>query len=73
MIASIFGLMFGGGSFITLPVLFLMGVDPKIALATSSLANVFLNLTGSVIFLRAKVVHPRVVKLLAPAFLQSRA
>ena len=35
--AGTYALMFGGGSFLTLPTLFLLGVDPKIAIASNQL------------------------------------
>ncbi|MFC1732442.1 sulfite exporter TauE/SafE family protein [candidate division KSB1 bacterium] len=67
--AGMYGLIFGGGSFLTLPTLFLMGVDPKIAIATNQLGAIGQMLTGSWIFIKKKKVYKDIVTWAAPAFL----
>ena len=67
--AGTYALMFGGGSFLTLPTLFLLGVDPKIAVASNQLGNIGQMLTGSWIFIKNKKINPEVIKWVAPAFL----
>lgn len=67
--AGMYGLIFGGGSFLTLPTLFLLGIDPKVAVATNQLGSIGQMLTGSWIFIKNKKVNPEVIKWAAPAFL----
>lgn len=67
--AGTYALMFGGGSFLTLPTLFLLGVDPKIAVASNQLGAIGQMLTGSWIFIKNKKINPEVIKWVAPAFL----
>ena len=67
--AGSFGIAFGGGSFVVLPILFLMGVDPKIAVATNVAAIVAQLLTGTIIFGRHKKVHYRLATKTAPFYL----
>ena len=67
--AGTYALMFGGGSFLTLPTLFLLGVDPKIAIASNQLGAIGQMLTGSWIFIKNKKINPEVIKWVAPAFL----
>lgn len=67
--AGTYALMFGGGSFLTLPTLFLLGVDPKIAVASNQLGAIGQMLTGSWIFYKNKKINFEVIKLVAPVFL----
>lgn len=67
--AGSFGIAFGGGSFLVLPILFLMGVDPKIAVATNVLAVVAQLLTGAIIFGRQKKVHYKLANKAMPFYL----
>ncbi len=67
--AGMYGLIFGGGSFLTLPTLFLLGVDPKVAIATNQLGAIGQTMTGSWIFLKNKKVYRDIVTWVAPAFL----
>ena len=67
--AGTYALMFGGGSFLTLPTLFLLGVDPKIAVASNQLGAIGQMLTGSWIFIKNKKINPEVIKWVAPSFL----
>ena len=64
-----FGIAFGGGSFVVLPILFLMGIDPKIAVATNVAAVVAQLLTGAIIFGRHKKVHYRLATKATPFYL----
>ncbi|MFH0837885.1 MAG: sulfite exporter TauE/SafE family protein [Patescibacteria group bacterium] len=64
-----FGIAFGGGSFVVLPVLFLMGVDPKIAVATNVAAAVAQLITGAIMFGRHKKVHYRLATKATPFYL----
>jgi uncharacterized membrane protein YfcA len=57
VLGSSFGIAFGGGSFVVLPVLFLLGVDPKIAVATNVVAAVAQLATGGLIFAKNKKIH----------------
>lgn len=52
-----YGIAFGGGSFVVLPVLFLLGVDPKVAVATNVAAAVGQLITGAIMFGRHKKIH----------------
>lgn len=56
-----YGIAFGGGSFLILPVLFLLGVDPKIAVATNVAAAIVQLATGAFKFHRNKKVHYEIV------------
>lgn len=56
-IGSSFGIAFGGGSFLVLPMLFLLGVDPKIAIATNIITIIAQLITGATIFGRHKKIH----------------
>lgn len=67
--AGMYGLIFGGGSFLTLPTLFLMGVDPKIAIATNQLGAIGQMMTGSWVFIKSHKVYRDIVSWVAPAFL----
>jgi uncharacterized membrane protein YfcA len=67
--AGMYGLIFGGGSFLTLPTLFLMGIDPKIAVATNLIGTFGQNITGSWIFLKNRKVYRDIISWVAPAFL----
>ncbi len=67
--AGSFGIAFGGGSFLVLPILFLMGVDPKIAVATNVVAVVAQLLTGAIIFGRQKKVHFKLASKVMPFYL----
>lgn len=67
--AGMYGLIFGGGSFLTLPTLFLLGVDPKIAIATNQLGAIGQMLTGTWVFVKNKKIYKDVVGWVAPAFL----
>ena len=57
VLGSSFGIAFGGGSFVVLPVLFLFGVDPKIAVATNVVAAVGQLATGALMFGMHKKIH----------------
>ncbi len=63
VLGSSFGIAFGGGSFIVLPVLFLLGVDPKIAVATNVVAAVGQLITGAIMFGTHKKIHFGIVPL----------
>lgn len=67
--AGIYGLIFGGGSFLTLPTLFLLGIDPKVAVATNQLGAIGQMMTGGWVFYKNHKINWDVVKLVAPAFL----
>ena len=67
--AGMYGLIFGGGSFLTLTTLFLLGVDPKVAIATNQLGSTGQMATGSWIFLKNNKVYKDIIKWVAPAFL----
>jgi len=68
-IGASYGIAFGGGSFMVLPVLFLLGVDPKIAIATNITAAIAQLVTGAFIFGRHKKVHYEVAPSIALFFL----
>lgn len=67
--AGMYGLIFGGGSFLTLPTLFLLGIDPKIAVATNQLGAIGQMITGSWVFFTRDKINFKVIKWMAPAFL----
>lgn len=67
--AGSYAIIFGGGSFLTLTTLFLLGVDPKIAVATNQCGTLGQMLTGSTFFITKKKTNPEVIKWAAPAFL----
>ncbi len=67
--AGMYGLIFGGGSFLTLPTLFLLGVDPKVAIATNHLGGIGQTMTGSWIFLKNHKIYRDIFTWVAPAFL----
>jgi len=68
-LGSSYGVAFGGGSFVVLPVLFLLGVDPKIAVATNVTAAIAQLITGAVMFSRHKKIHYEVAASTAPFYL----
>ncbi|MCK5613330.1 sulfite exporter TauE/SafE family protein [Candidatus Pacearchaeota archaeon] len=68
-LAGIYGLIFGGGSHLTLPFLFLLGIDPKIAIATNQVGAIGQLSTGSYVFIKNKKIHWDLVKWVAPAYL----
>ncbi len=68
-IASLSSVFVGGGSFITLPVLFLLGVNPKMAIATNYLASVFQFLTSGTVFWKSNKIKLSVAKKLIPAYI----
>lgn len=68
-LAGIYGIIFGGGSQITLPFLFLMGIDPKVAIATNQVGVVGQLSAGSSVFIKNKKIHWDLVKWIAPAYL----
>jgi uncharacterized membrane protein YfcA len=68
-LGSSFGIAFGGGSFVVLPVLFLLGVDPKIAVATNVVAAIAQLITGATIFSRHKKIHYEVAAYTTPFYL----
>jgi len=57
VLGSSYGIAFGGGSFVVLPVLFLLGVDPKMAVATNVLAAVGQLITGAIMFGTHRKIH----------------
>jgi uncharacterized membrane protein YfcA len=67
--AGTYALMFGGGSLLTLPTLFLLGVDPRIAIASNQLGAIGQLIAGSWVFIKNKKINPEVIKWVAPAFL----
>jgi len=67
--AGMYGLIFGGGSFLTLPTLFLLGVDPKVAIATNQLGAIGQMMTGSFIFAKKHKIYRDIITWVAPAFL----
>jgi len=67
--AGSYAIIFGGGSFLTLTTLFLLGVDPKVAVATNQTGTLGQMLTGSFIFIKHKKTNPEVIKWAAPAFI----
>ena len=67
--AGSYAIIFGGGSFLTLTTLFLLGVDPKVAVATNQCGTLGQMLTGSAIFIKNKKTNPEVIKWAAPAFI----
>lgn len=66
IVASTFGIIFGGGSFIIFPVLFLLGVDAKIAVATNLVGALAQLLTGALIFNKRQKIHFNIVKIIIP-------
>ncbi len=68
-LAGIYGLIFGGGSHLTLPFLFLLGIDPKVAIATNQFGALGQLFTGSYVFIKNKKIHWDLVKWVAPAYL----
>jgi len=66
---STYGVIFGGGSFLVLPVLFLLGVEPKIAIGTNLVAAILQPITGAIMFSKLKKVDYGVVKRTAPFYL----
>ena len=64
--ASTFSIIFGGGSFIIFPTLFLLGIDAKIAVATNLVGALAQVLTGSVFFNKRHKIHFNIVKIVIP-------
>jgi len=55
--AGMYGLIFGGGGFLVLPTLFLLGIDPKVAVATNQLGSIGEMIVGSWIFIKNKKIN----------------
>lgn len=60
--AATYGIMFGSGSFVILPTLFLLGVDPKVAIASNLTAALAQLITGFLEFYHYKKIHFDVIK-----------
>ncbi|MBN2087546.1 sulfite exporter TauE/SafE family protein [Candidatus Peregrinibacteria bacterium] len=65
-LASIFSIMFGGGSFILFPTLFLLGIDAKVVVATNLTAVLAQLITGTIVFNKKKKVNFSVAKSVIP-------
>ncbi len=64
--AGFYGSIFGGGSFVIFPVLFLFGVDPKIAVATNAAAATGNLISSSIVFYKRGGFNSTAVKQLTP-------
>jgi hypothetical protein len=60
--AATYGIMFGSGSFVILPTLFLLGVDPKVAIASNLTAALAQLIIGFLEFYHYKKIHFDVIK-----------
>lgn len=67
--AGTFGVMFGGGNFIVIPVLLLMGFDAKTAIATSGVSGMGQLVTGSILLRKHHRVHNDIIRVATPFFL----
>jgi uncharacterized protein len=73
-VTSLVGVVTGSNSLITVPVMFQLGIDPKVAVATNMFGLVFLSIGGTIPFVRqkridyAKVAPLIVITLIASAF-----
>jgi uncharacterized membrane protein YfcA len=61
-IGATYGIMFGGGSIIILPTLFLLGFDPKVAIASNLTAILVQLITGFIEFYHYKRINFSVIK-----------
>jgi len=66
--AATYGIMFGSGSFVILPTLFLLGVDPKVAIASNLTAALAQLIAGFLQFYRYKKIHFDVIKKVIPFY-----
>lgn len=64
-----YGIVFGGGSFVILPILFLLGVDPRVAIATNHASAMVQIGTGITVFGRAGKIDYKLALRAAPFFL----
>ncbi len=62
ILGASYGVAFGGGSFVILPMLFFLGIDPKIAVASNVVAALAQIATGAFMFSRKNKIHFEVVK-----------
>lgn len=60
-VTSAIGVVTGGNSLITVPVMFQFGIDPKIAVATNMFGLTFMNIGATIPFLRQGVIDKKKV------------
>jgi len=72
-LAGFLGVILGGGSFLVFPLLFLLGVDPKIAVATNIAAAVGHIGSGAFVFYKKKKFDVKVIKQFIPFVLLGAA
>lgn len=60
-IASAVGVVTGGNSLVTVPVMFQFGIDPKIAVATNMFGLTFMNIGATIPFLRRGAIDKKKV------------
>jgi len=66
LVASFYGSIAGGASFLSLPGLIFLGIPPEVAVATNNLANLGRFSLSSVKFIRSKKIIWKYVYTLAP-------
>ena len=60
-VTSVIGVVTGSNSLITVPVMFQFGIDPKIAVATNMFGLTFMNIGGTIPFLRRGIIDKKKV------------
>jgi uncharacterized membrane protein YfcA len=58
-VTSVVGVVTGSNSLIAVPVMFQVGIDPRVAVATNMFALVFMSVGGTIPFLRTGTIKPR--------------
>jgi len=66
--ASVYGVMFGGTGFLIMPMLFMLGVDPKVAIASSIVSGMGSILSSGFVFYRGKKINSSILKWTALFF-----
>lgn len=67
-IGATYGIMFGSGGFVILPTLFLLGVDPKVAIASNLVGVVAQLIVGFFEFYHYKKINFSVTKKVIPIY-----
>ena len=58
-VTTAIGVVTGGNSLITVPVMFQFGIEPRTAVATNMFGLMFMSIGASIPFLRKGVIHPK--------------
>lgn len=65
---STYGILFGGGGLLALPVLFLLRFDPKVVIATSLTTTIIQLIIGTIRFHKHRKINWFVARQISPAF-----